>query len=120
MVRSTASIKIVVSNTDPQETRVQLTTLLEDLALEISKRFPNSHLETEILQETPTITISLSGPEGNALAIMEKIKTLLKRFNMTYLISDYLAEATSSDYDNLKKVSEKYAAKIGYDLIWTP
>ena len=120
MVRSTASITVTISNTDPRETKNQLTTLLEDLALEISKRFPNSHLETEILQETPTITISLSGPDGNAFAIMGKIKTLLKQFNMAYLISDYLTEATNIDYDNLKAVSEKYAAKIGYDLIWTP
>ena len=120
MVRSTASIRIVVSNTDPQETKSQMITLLENLQVEIAQMFPNCHLETEILQETPTITISLSGPGGNAFSIMAGIKVLLKQFNMGYLINDYLNEATSSDYENLKKVSEKYAAKVGYDLIWIP
>ncbi len=51
-------------------------------------------------------------------SIMAGIKTLLKQFNMGYLINDYLNEATNGDYENLKKVSEKYAAKVGYDLIW--
>ena len=82
MVRSTASIQITVSNTDPQETKSQMTTLLEDLQVEIAQMFPNCHLETEILQETPTITISLSGPSGNAFSIMARIKVLLKQFNM--------------------------------------
>ena len=118
MVRSIASIQITVSNTDPQETKSQMTTLLENLQVEIAQMFPNCHLETEILQETPTITISLSGPSGNAFSIMAGIKVLLKQFNMGYLINDYLNEATSSDYENLKEVSEKYAAKVGYDLIW--
>ena len=118
MVRSIASIQITVSNTDPQETKSQMTTLLENLQVEIAQMFPNCHLETEILQETPTITISLSGPSGNAFSIMARIKVLLKQFNMGYLINDYLNEATNSDYENLKEVSEKYASKVGYDLIW--
>ena len=120
MVRSIASIQITVSNTDPQETKSQMTTLLENLQVEIAQMFPNCHLETEILQETPTITISLSGPSGNAFSIMARIKVLLKQFNMGYLINDYLNEATNSDYENLKEVSEKYASKVGYDLIWIP
>lgn len=120
MVRSIASIQITVSNTDPQETKSQMMTLLENLQVEIAQMFPNCHLETEILQETPTITISLSGPSGNAFSIMAEIKALLKQFNMGYLINDYLNEATNGDYENLKEVSEKYASKVGYDLIWIP
>jgi hypothetical protein len=59
------------------------------------------------------IKIFLSGPEGNALAIMGKVRSLLKEKSLK---NEYISKATSSDYKNLLTVSEEYAKKAGYEL----
>lgn len=59
----------------------------------------------------------LSGPEGNAFAIMATVKLIFNQFvsdecltreEYTKLMGDYRTEALTGDYDNLIKVTNKY------------
>lgn len=117
-MKSTTIIRIVVTGDTPIDTNSKMTGILETLVPEIIREFPMAHIESEIKIETPEISIDLNGPEGNAFAILGRIKTLLKSNNLRYLCADYVMEATASDYDNLKAVSEKYAEKAGYKITW--
>ncbi len=54
-------------------------------------------------------TVKVIGEDGNAFAIMGRVKKALRRAgaDMEY-IDKYLNEATSGDYDHLLVVSMKY------------
>jgi hypothetical protein len=54
-------------------------------------------------------TVKLIGEDGNAFAIMGRVKQALKRAGADQeYIDKYLREATSGDYDNLLAVSMEY------------
>jgi hypothetical protein len=51
----------------------------------------------------------LSGPDGNAFAIMGKAVQAMKKAEVPEeTIAQYRKEATSGDYQNLLKVTEEY------------
>lgn len=54
------------------------------------------------------VTVKLIGESGNAFAILGKVQKALIRAGHTELAKQYLAEATSGDYDNLLGVTMKY------------
>jgi hypothetical protein len=50
----------------------------------------------------PKIKVKLVGEDGNAYAIMGRVKTALKKHGVPQEeINEYLAESMSGDYDNL-------------------
>jgi len=54
-------------------------------------------------------TVKLIGQDGNAFAIMGRIKQALKRAGADKeYIDQYISEATSGDYDHLLAISMKY------------
>jgi hypothetical protein len=54
-------------------------------------------------------TVKLIGQDGNAFAIMGRVKQALRRAGADKeYIDKYLGEATSGDYDHLLVVSMKY------------
>jgi len=54
-------------------------------------------------------TVNLIGEDGNAFAIMGRVRKALKQAGADQeYIDKYLGEATSGDYDNLLAVSMKY------------
>jgi len=54
-------------------------------------------------------TVKLVGEDGNAFAIMGRVKKALRRSGADKeYIDKYLKEATSGDYDNLLVVSMEY------------
>jgi hypothetical protein len=54
--------------------------------------------------------VILTGTDGNAFAIMGKVRAALKKAGATpEYIKQYSDEATSGDYDHLLQVSMKYA-----------
>ena len=54
-------------------------------------------------------TVKLIGQDGNAFAIMGRIKQALKRAGADKeYIDQYISEATSGDYDHLLAVSMEY------------
>lgn len=56
----------------------------------------------------PNIEVQLSGRDGNAFAIMGAVSTALKRAGHADEVSDYMAESTSGDYDNLLVTAMKW------------
>ncbi len=64
----------------------------------------------------PTITIDVTGPQGNAYCIMGIICNLLKEIGYTKeQINDIVADMTSSDYEHLINVARKYVVIKGYE-----
>lgn len=54
------------------------------------------------------IEVELTGTDGNAFAIMGKVKNALRKNKVSQAdIDEYLAEAMSGDYDNLLVVTMK-------------
>lgn len=52
------------------------------------------------------VEVQLVGEDGNAFAIMGRVKTALKKAGASdEEISQYFSEATSGDYDNLLRVT---------------
>lgn len=50
----------------------------------------------------PQVKVQLAGLDGNAFAIMGRAKKAIKAANLPDTVCDeYIAEATSGDYDNL-------------------
>jgi hypothetical protein len=52
--------------------------------------------------------VKLLGTDGNAFAIMAKVRTALRMAGRTDLIQPYFKEATSGNYDHLLQVTMKY------------
>ena len=58
---------------------------------------------------TDTVTVDLSGPEGNAFALLGLAKSFCKVNNFDKETTDaIISEMTSSDYDNLVEVMDNY------------
>jgi len=61
----------------------------------------------EKLNEKPTV--KLIGEDGNAFAIMGRVKTALKKAGYSKkVVNEYLEESMAGDYDNLLCVAMKY------------
>lgn len=54
------------------------------------------------------ITVQLTGTDGNAWAVLAKVRAALRKGGRRDLIAQFLAEATSGDYDNLLGVCMRY------------
>jgi len=52
--------------------------------------------------------VRLIGEDGNAFAIMGKVKKALIRAGQEDKVEEYIKEATSGDYDHLLQVTMKY------------
>jgi hypothetical protein len=58
----------------------------------------------------------LSGPEGNAFAIMGRVTAALRRIGVSSEeVSAYLKESTSGDYERLKKVARDWVGAYWED-----
>jgi len=51
---------------------------------------------------------NLVGVDSNAFSVLTYVKTALKREGLKDKIDDYMAKATSSDYDHLLAISIEY------------
>ena len=57
----------------------------------------------------PTVTIKMSGPEGNAFGVMGKSKRALTAAGADReYVAEYIQKAMSGDYDNLLAVTGEY------------
>lgn len=57
----------------------------------------------------PDVKVKLVGQDGNAFAIMGAVQTALKKAGVDKdVISDYLAEAMSGDYNDLLRTTMKW------------
>jgi len=54
------------------------------------------------------IKVKLTGTDGNAFAVMGKVKQALNRGGHPELVDEYLKEAMSGDYDHLLATSMQY------------
>lgn len=54
------------------------------------------------------INVKLVGEDGNAFAILGKVKKALERAGHKELAEQYMKEATAGDYDNLLRVTMDY------------
>ena len=54
------------------------------------------------------ITVKLVGEDGNAFAILGKVKQALKKGGHHDLVQPYMDEAMSGDYNNLLAVTMDY------------
>ena len=57
------------------------------------------------------IVLNLSGPEGNAFAVMGAVANVLKQIDRSE-VKLYQNEAMSGDYNNLLKISNEYVNLI--------
>ena len=55
-----------------------------------------------------TVTVEMSGPSGNAWAVMGNVVAALKRAGKASLKDEYMKRAMSGDYENLLEVSGEY------------
>jgi len=62
------------------------------------------------MSEKPTV--ELIGKDGNAFAILGKVRKALLRAGQPENAEKYLKEAKSGDYDNLLRVTDKYVEII--------
>lgn len=54
--------------------------------------------------------VQLTGTDGNAFSIIGKVSKALRRANAPKeVIDEFMAEATSGDYDNVLQTAMKYA-----------
>ena len=54
------------------------------------------------------VHVTLVGEDGNAFAIMSRVKRAMECAGHKELAAQYLKEATSGDYDHLLQVSMEY------------
>lgn len=72
-------------------------------------------METETEKKPLTdeeVVVVLSGPSGNAYAVMGAVLAALKRTGNGHLKDEYLRRAQSGDYENLLAVSGEYVRLI--------
>lgn len=53
-------------------------------------------------------TVELVGEDGNAFAILGKVKRALKAAGLKDQVEEYMKKATQGDYDNLLRVTMEY------------
>lgn len=56
----------------------------------------------------PDVKVQLVGNDGNAFAILGRVRSALKRAGHAEAVEEYTKEATSGDYDNLLAVTMDY------------
>jgi len=77
-------------------------------------KIPNGtdHRETDTPEEGvryPEVEVQLTGNDGNAYAVMGRVRQALRRHGVSKaIIDEYVAEATSGDYDNLLAVTMRW------------
>ncbi len=54
------------------------------------------------------VTVKLVGENGNAFAIMGRVRKALKRAGYHEAVDEYTKDATAGDYDNLLQVTMEY------------
>jgi hypothetical protein len=54
------------------------------------------------------VKCKISGKDGNAFAILGRVRRALKREGLDHLVEKYTNEATSGDYENLLRVTMQY------------
>ena len=54
------------------------------------------------------VKVKLVGEDGNAFAIMGRVKRALERAGHKDLAAQYIKEATAGNYDNLLRVTLEY------------
>lgn len=55
------------------------------------------------------VKVKLIGTEGNAFAVMGKVRQAMRRAGVSSVVLDeYTKEATAGDYDNLLRVTMDY------------
>lgn len=69
----------------------------------------NTNSSTPSTPKYPHISVKLVGEDGNAFAILGKVRLALKRNDVPQdQIDEYLAESMSGDYDNLLVTAMKW------------
>ncbi len=56
----------------------------------------------------PDVTVQLIGEDGNAFAIIGRVRKALRQAGHTDLVAQFTADATSGDYDHLLVTCMKY------------
>ena len=57
----------------------------------------------------PQVEVQLVGEDGNAFAILGRVKKAMLRAGLTNdQVQEYYDEATSGNYDNLLRVTQRY------------
>lgn len=56
----------------------------------------------------PGIEVQLTGTDGNAIALLSKVSRALRRNGHASEVDDFMAEATSGDYDHLLATCVKW------------
>jgi hypothetical protein len=59
--------------------------------------------------EKPEITVNLAGPQGNAFFILALVKSAWKRKEREDIAQEYLARASSGDYEHLLATTRTYS-----------
>ena len=67
------------------------------------------------LREGARVRVKLVGEDGNAYAILGRVRRALMRAGMPDKAREYLARATSGDYDHLLRVTLEYVVEPGGD-----
>jgi hypothetical protein len=61
------------------------------------------------MSKYPDVQVDLVGEDGNAMAIMARVSSALRRAGVSKEERDtYYAESTSGDYDNLLRVAMEW------------
>lgn len=63
---------------------------------------------TDTKHEKPKCKVMSPGPDGNAFAILSRVKESLKRAGLGHLTDEYTIKAMAGNYDHLIKVSLEY------------
>jgi hypothetical protein len=61
------------------------------------------------------VRVKLVGEDGNAFAIMGRVKRALQRAGHSELAEQYIKDATSGDYNHLLAVTMEYVEEAGDD-----
>lgn len=59
--------------------------------------------------------IDLSGPDGNAFAILGIVQRRLKEIGRAEDVAAFVAEATAGDYNNLLEVARRYCPDLEFE-----
>jgi len=64
--------------------------------------------------------IDLSGPDGNAFAILGIVQRRLKEIGRAGDVAAFMAEATAGDYNNLLEVAQRYCPDLEFEGFISP
>ena len=63
---------------------------------------------TQLATPLTAITVQLTGHDGNAFAVLGRVREALRRGGRSDLIEPFTAEATGGDYDHLLQTCHRY------------